>query len=71
MRASYSAMTLASASSSFSSPRSNWVNHSWMRFAETLYVRWVSRRPMIPLRISWQSCNLTASSADDMGLATS
>ena len=56
--ASYSAMTLASASSSFSAPRSNCVSHSWMRLAETPYVRCASRRPMTPYRISWQSCNL-------------
>lgn len=29
------AIALASAFSSFSSPRSNWVNQSWMRLAET------------------------------------
>jgi hypothetical protein len=44
-------------SSLFSSPRSNWVNRGWIRFAETLYVRWASRRRMIPLRICWQSYN--------------
>jgi hypothetical protein len=35
--------------------RQNWlsnrVNHSWMRFAETLYMRWASRRPMTPPRM--------------------
>ncbi|OCJ17244.1 hypothetical protein A6U87_20785 [Rhizobium sp. AC44/96] len=35
MWASSSAMTLASASPSFSSPRSNYASHNWMRLAET------------------------------------
>jgi hypothetical protein len=55
---SYSDMTLASASSSLSSPRSNCVSHSWMRLAQTPKVRWASRRPITPFRMSWQSCNL-------------
>ncbi len=46
------AIPLASASSSFSSPRSNCVSHNWMRLAEPPYVRCASRRPMTPLRIS-------------------
>jgi hypothetical protein len=41
-------MTLASASSPVSSPRSNWVSQSWMKLAEILLLRYASRRPMMP-----------------------
>lgn len=54
----------ASASSSLSSPRSNYVSHNWMRLAETPYVRCASRRLMTPFRISWQSCNLNGVDRD-------
>ncbi len=68
MWASYSAITLASASSSFRSPRSNCVSNSCMRFAETPYFRCESRRPMTPFRISWQSYNLNGVECRRYGL---